>query len=640
MKQLVLIAMNAGLLFNLQAAASPGPVPAAAAAPIAAPKDVAYPGAIQMSVDATDIGRHIVRVHESLTGLKGDIVLLYPQWLPGDHGPDGHIDRFAGLRIAAGGANIPWVRDTVNVFAFHAHLPAGSGAVSVDFQYLAPTSSGEGGAESSGDILILEWTSLVLYPAGYFMRQIPVQAELTLPPQWQFGTALETASSEGGVVRFKRTTVETLFDSPLYAGRYASRIDLDPGSDVPVHMDLFADRPELLEIKPQQIEQYRSLVKQAYKLYGSHHYAHYDFLYTLSDRVEMLGLEHHQSSEDGMVPTEFTEWDKQGWGRDLLPHEYTHSWNGKFRRPADLWTPNLNVPMRDTLLWVYEGQTQFWGEVLAARSGVWTKQQALDALAQTAAYFEALPGREWRPLQDTTNFAIINPDHHLSWRSWQRQADYYPESQLIWIEADSLIRERSQNKRSMDDFARGFFGINDGSVTTVTYTFEDVVKALNAVEPYDWAAFLRQRLDRTGKLEPLAGIVREGYKLVFTDTPSDYAKAVDTERKRSSQLFSIGLSMDEKQGLILEVYWDSPAFKAKLTEGTQILAVDGVPYSAEVLTDAIRSAKTTTTPIELIVKDQDRFRVVAIDYHGGLRFPHLERDPAVPARLDDLLTPK
>jgi len=578
-------------------------------------------------------------VHESITGLKGDTVLLYPEWLPGDHAPDGHIDRFAGLKIAANGANIPWTRDTVNVFAFHVRPPASS-TVEVDFDYLSPTSSGVGGAESSGEILILEWNSLILYPAGYFTRQIPVQTDLTIPPAWQFGSALETASSAGNVIRFKRTSVETLVDSPVYAGRYASRIDLDPGSAVPVHMDLFADRPGLLAIKPEQIDQYRALVKQAYKLYGSHHYAHYDFLYSLSDRVEMLGLEHHQSSEDGMMPTEFTDWDKQGWGRDLLPHEYTHSWNGKFRRPADLWTPNYNVPMRDSLLWVYEGQTQFWGEVLAARSGVWTKQQALDQLAQTAAYFEAIPGREWRPLQDTTNFAIIDPLHRLSWRSWQRQADYYPEGQLIWLDADTLIRERSQGKRSLDDFARAFFGINDGSMTPVTYTFEDVVKALSAVEPYDWSSFLHDRLDRTGKLAPLAGIVRGGYKLVFTDAPSELAKAVDAQRKRTSLLYSIGLSMDEKEGTISEVLWNSPAFNAKLTEGMQILAVDGSAYTADALKTAIASAKNGVSPIELIVKIQDQFKVVKIDYHGGLRFPHLERDPAVPARLDDLLTPK
>lgn len=639
MKPLALTTLHAGaLLLSFNALASPGPTPAPAATPISAPKDIAFPGAMQIAVDATDIDRRIVHVHEAITGLRGETVLLYPQWLPGDHSPDGHIDRLAGLKVSANGSSIAWTRDTIDMFAFHVRIPAGASAVTVDFDYLAPTSGGAG--ETSGDILILEWNSLILYPAGYFTRQIPVQADLTLPPSWQFGTGLETGPVESGVAHFKRTTVETLVDSPIYAGRYSRKIDLDPGSSVPVQMDLFADRPELLEVKSEQVDQYRALVKQAYKLYGSHHYAHYDFLYSLSDKVELNGLEHHQSSEDGMVPTEFTEWDKQPWGRDLLPHEYTHSWNGKFRRPADLWTPNYNVPMRDSLLWVYEGQTQFWGEVLAARAGIWTKEQTLDELAQTAAYFENIPGREWRPLQDTTNFAIINLEHHLSWRSWQRSADYYPEGQLIWLDADSLIRERSQGKRSLNDFARAFFGIHDGSITPVTYTFQDVVTALNAVEPYDWAAFLRERLDRTGKLDPLAGITRGGYKLVFTDKAGDYASNVDSERKRTSLLFSIGLTMDEKDsGSIMEVLWKSPAFEAKLTEGMQIIAVNGAAYSADVLKSAITSAKTVTSPIELIVKNQDLFRVIHIDYHGGLRYPHLERDPAVPARLDDLLSP-
>ena len=339
------------------------------------------------------------------------------------------------------------------------------------------------------------------------------------------------------------------------------------------------------------------------------------------------------------MPTEFTEWAKQAWGRDLLPHEYTHSWNGKFRRPADLWTPNYNVPMRDSLLWVYEGQTQYWGEVLAARSGLWTRQQALDQLGANRRLFRGYsPAANGGPCRTPRiSRSSIHRDR-LSWRSWQRQADYYPEGQLIWLDADTLIRERSQGRRSLDDFARAFFGINDGGVTPVTYTFEDVVRALNAVEPFDWRAFLRDRLDRTGKLAPLAGIVRGGYKLVFSDTPSDYERAVDTQRKRTALLYSIGFTVDEKEGSISEVLWGGPAFKAKLTEGAQILAVDGSAYSADVLEAAIQSARNGDSPIELIVKNQDHFRVVEINYHGGLRFPHLERDPAVPARLDDLLT--
>jgi predicted metalloprotease with PDZ domain len=296
--------------------------------------------------------------------------------------------------------------------------------------------------------------------------------------------------------------------------------------------------------------------------------------------------------------------------------------------------------MRDTLLWVYEGQTQYWGEVLAARSGLWTRQQALDQWAETAAYFDALPGSRWRALQDTTNDAIMNKDHHLIWRTWQRAFDYYPEGALIWLDADTLIRERSQGKRSLDDFARAFFGIDDGSMTPVTYTFEDVVKGLNGVEPNDWSSFLRERLDAVDKPAPLAGIARGGYKLVFNDAQSDYAKAVDGERKRTTLLYSVGLTISEKNATIMDVLWEGPAYKAKLTEGMEILAVNGAAYSPDVLKSAIQAAKDASAPIELIVKTQDRFRVANIDYHGGLRFPHLVRDPAVPARLDDLLSPR
>ena len=628
----------------VSASASPGPNPTSiaptTALAIAPPQDRAYPGEIRIAVDASDIDRRIVRVHEILTGVGPDTVLLYPKWLPGTHAPEGPVDRFAGLRISANGAPLAWKRDPLDVYAFRVHPPAGTKSIDIDFEYLSPTSSKVADMEISRDVLFVEWNSLILYPAGYFARQIPVQASLTLPPDWKFGSALEVQSASGAQTTFKRLNLETLIDSPVYAGRYASRLDLDPGSAVPVHLDLFADRLELLAVKPEQLQAYRNLVQQAYKLYGSHHYAHYDFLYSLSDQIHQQGLEHHQSSENGSEPDSFTEWDKNASDRDLLAHEFTHSWNGKFRRPADLWTPNYNVPMQDSLLWVYEGQTQYWGEVLAARSGLWTKQQALDALAQTAAYYEQQAGRRWRALQDTTNDEIINPRRPMSWRDWQRYEDYYDEGRLIWLEVDTLIRERSQGKRSLDDFARAFFGIDDGSLVTVAYSFADVVKALNAVEPYDWSAFLRERLDAVARPAPLEGLRRGGYKLVYTDTPGELEKASDLERKRVSLRYSIGIVIDDKDGTVLQVAWDSAAFKAKLTESAQILAVNGAAYGAEVLKDAIRSAKGTALPIELIVKTGDRYRVVAIDYHDGLRYPHLERDAAVPARLDEILAAK
>jgi predicted metalloprotease with PDZ domain len=620
--------------------ASPGPSPVAPAAPIAAPKDRAYAGDIRLSVDASDLERRIVHVHETLSGVGADTVLLYPKWLPGTHAPEGTIDRLAGIRITANGAPVSWSRDPVDVFAFHVHPGSGVRSIDVDFDYLSPTSPKVGAIEISRDILLLEWNELVLYPAGYFARQIPVEASLTLPVDWKLASALETATAGGKETKFKRVSLETFIDSPVYAGRYTARLDLDPNGAAPVHLNLFADRPELLAVKPEQLQAHRNLVQQAYKVFGSHHYAHYDFLYSLSDQIQQNGLEHHQSSEDGSDPDAFTEWNKTASGRDLLAHEFTHSWNGKFRRPADLWTANYNVPMQDSLLWVYEGQTQYWGQVLTARSGLWTQQQALDQLALTAAYYEVQAGRRWRALQDTTNDEIINPRRPMSWRNWQRFEDYYEESQLIWLDADTLIRERSQGKRSLDDFARTFFGVDDGSFTTVAYTFDDVVKALNAVEPYDWAAFLRARLDSIGKPAPLDGLRRGGYKLVFSDTPSELSKEHEDHSKRVNLLFSIGVEIDDKDGTVLEVLWDSAAFKAKVTESNVILAINGAAYSADVLKDAIRSAKTTKLPIELIVKSGDRYRVLALDYHEGLRYPHLEREASAPARLDDILSPR
>jgi predicted metalloprotease with PDZ domain len=630
-------ALCCALLTGASATASPGPNLSAPVGLIAAPKDRAYAGEIRLAVDASDLERRIVRVHETLSGITADTVLLYPKWLPGAHAPEGPIDRFAGLRITANGAQVPWTRDPVDVYAFHVHAGPSTKVIDIDFEYLSPTSSKVGSLEISRDVLMLEWNSVVLYPAGYFVRQIPVTASLTLPVDWKLGSALEVESASGAQTKFKRVSLETFIDSPVYAGRYTSRLDLDPGSAVAVHLDLFADRPELLAVTPEQIEAYRALMRQAYILFGSHHYAHYDFLYSLSDQIQQAGLEHHQSSEDGGDPEELTEWDKTAVDRDLLPHELTHSWNGKFRRPADLWTPNYNVPMQDSLLWVYEGQTEYWGQVLAARSGLRTKQQALDELALTAAEYETQPGRKWRAVQDTTNDEIINPRRPMSWRDWQRYEDYYSEGELIWLDADTLIRERSHGKRSLDDFARSFFGVDDGSLSVLTYSFEDVVKALNAIEPYDWTGFLRARLNGIASPPPLDGFRRGGYKLVYTDTASDLLKASDGQRKRVSLSYSIGVVLDDKDGSVMRVAWEGPAFKANITEGAQILAINGIAYSADVLKDAIRAAQGTKLPIELIVKTGDRFRVASIDYHNGLRYPHLERDTSSVASLDDIL---
>jgi predicted metalloprotease with PDZ domain len=606
------------------------------AATIPAPEDRPYPGEIRIMADASDIDRRIVRVHESISGIGPDAVLLYPQWLPGNHAPEGPIDRLAGLIITANGAPLAWSRDTLNVYAFHVAVPSDAQTIELDFQYLSPTSAKVGRPEIGSSVLILDWNTVMLYPAGYYSRQIPVQATLTLPAGWRSASALEPLTSSGAQIIFKPVTLNTLVDSPLYAGRYFAQFDLDPGGAVPVRLNLFADRPDSLVVRPDALAAHRALVQQAYKLFGSHHYLHYDFLYSLSEEVAQKGLEHHQSTEVGASPNLFTDWDRTASARDLLPHEYTHSWNGKFRRPADLWTPNFNVPMQDSLLWMYEGQTQYWGQVLSARSGLRNKQQALDHLAMLAAFYDTQTGRRWRSLQDTTNDQIINPRRPMSWRDWQRFEDYYNEGSLLWLDVDTLIRQRSKGRRSLDDFARAFFGINDGSFVTVTYTFDELVRALNAVEPYDWAALLHQFVDAPGRPAPLEGVRRGGYRLIYTDTPTEYFRTAEEQRKHSNQTFSIGLDIDQKDNSIAAVIWDSPAFKANLIEGEVILAVNGSQYNPEVLIDAIRSAKGSAEKIQLIVKSGEHYRVVDLDYHDGLRYPRLERDPSSPALLDDI----
>jgi predicted metalloprotease with PDZ domain len=616
-----------------QAPAGPSPWPMPPAIP--APRDVAYPGTIKLAVDATDLTHGIFRVHETIpVAHAGDVVLLYPQWLPGNHSPSGTIDKLAGLTIHAGGKVLPWTRDVVNVFAFHVPVPKGAASIDVDFQFLSATDHDQGRIVMTQAMESLQWNSVTLYPGGYFSRRIMFAPSVKFPAGWHYASALDPQVGTGNAA-FKPVPFNTLVDSPMIAGKNFVRVDLDPSGKTQNHLDVIADTPEELKMTPQEIQAHRNLVAQAYKVFGSQHYDHYDFLFSLSDHMGGNGLEHHRSSEDGTTVKYFTHWDKTTSSRDLLAHEFTHSWNGKFRRPADLWTPNFNVPMRDSLLWVYEGQTQFWGFVLAARSGLWTKQQGLDAIAADAATYATRPGRQWRNVQDTTNDPIIAQRRPIPWRSWQRSEDYYGEGLLIWLDADTLIREKTNGKKSLDDFARTFFGIDNGSFVTVTYTFDDVVKALNSVMPYDWAGFLRARLDKTGT-DPLNGLTQGGYKLVYTDKPSGYITSNESTRKITDLTYSLGLTINKK-GVATDVVWDGPAAKAGITVGTAIAAVNGTEFDADDLKDTITDARAGTAPIQLLLKRDKIFRTVTINYHGGLRYPKLERLPNTPAYLDNLL---
>jgi predicted metalloprotease with PDZ domain len=637
-----LLSLSIGLLATPLATMAAGeaqPLPAPQSIPV--PRDVPYPGVVQLSVDVTDTDHRLFKVHETLpVSAAGDLVLLFPQWTPGNHAPDGDLTAFTALSIRNGDTKLAWTRDPLNVFAFHVRVPKGCTRLDLDYQYVSASKESIGHVLVAHGQLMLDWQEVLLYPAGYFARGIQYQAHLTLPRDWQLASALEVESTDGAVTTFRTTPLEVLIDSPVEAGRYLKRYALTEPGQVPVFMDVMAEQAALTEIKPEIVAQHRALVQQAMSLFGSHHFNHYDFLYTVNDTISgEITVEHQRSGEYQLDADWFTDWEGHSGRRDDLAHEFTHSWDGKFRRPADLWVPNFNVPMRNSLLWVYEGGTEYWGIVLTARAGLWSKEQARDALAAWAAELANMPGRSWRNLQDTTNDEIINPRRPMEWVSWQRFENYYEEGALIWMEADTLIRERSGGKRSLDDFARGFFGVEDGRWTPLTYTFEDVVQALNAVEPYDWAGFLRQRLDQPGRGVPMDGLGRGGYRLVYTDTPSDISKSLARIYKVEDFMYSLGFNLD-KDGAISDELWDSPAFKAGLAPGTKVIAVNGVAYESKKLTEALESAKSSTAPIELLVRSDDLFRTVRVDYHEGPRFPHLEPIAGAPARLDDILAPR
>ena len=609
----------------------------ARSAQVPTPQDTAYPATIAINVDASDTAQGIFRVHETIPVTAGALTLLYPQWIPGDHSPTGPIDMLAGLKLTANGQQLKWKRDKYNVYAFHLEVPAGASTLEADFQYLSPR---DGGFEITDRMMDMEWSKVALYPAGHFSRGITFAPSLTLAHGWQLGTALETASQSGDTITFKPVTFNNLVDSPVYAGKYFKRVDLNPGGDAPVHLDIVADAPKYLEMTPEQLSVHRALVTQAVKLFGSHHYDHYDFLFSLSDVLAGNGTEHHQSSEDGMGADYFTAWSENAPGRDLLAHEYTHSWNGKFRRPADLWTPNFNVPMGDSLLWVYEGQTQYWGFVLTARSGMWTPQQFRDALAMTAANYDRnREGFQWRTLDDTTNDPTAARRARLPYRSWQMSEEYYSGGQMMWLEVDAKLRALSHDHKSLDDFARAFFGVDNGSYVTRTYTFDDVVAALNGVAPFDWASFLHGRVDTLNP--PLGdGIAATGWKLVYTDKESAYEKQYNSRPESPRHLYnftwSIGLTMTDK-GQVNDVRWNGPAFKAGVSTGATVVAVNGQTYSGDVLKEAITAAKAGKAPIQLLLQYQGGFRTVAVDYHDGLQYPHLVRVPGTPDYLSQII---
>ncbi|MEQ8311960.1 MAG: peptidase M61 [Sphingopyxis sp.] len=600
------------------------------------PADKPYPGTMQLRVDASDVARGIFHVRQTIPVAKpGKLTLLYPEWLPGKHAPRGAIAEVAGFRATAGGKPLAWSRQPTDVYAFDVEVPAGAKSIEVAFDFLSPTRSNEGRVVVTPAMMNLQWEQVSLYPAGYFTRQIPVQLDVTLPQGWTGAAALDGLKVSGNRYSYAATDYETLVDSPMFAGKHFRKWDLGDN----VTLNVVADEEKYLAASPDHIARHAALVSEAVALFGVRHFDRYEFLLALTDELGGIGLEHHRSSENSRNPDYFTKWDDNDAERGLLPHELVHSWNGKYRRPDKLWTPDYRTPMQDNLLWVYEGQTSYWDLVLAGRSGMQSKETILGEWATQAANYSVQPGRVWRSVEDTTLDPIIAARKPKPFASWSRTEDYYNEGSLMWLEADMLIRSATRHRKSLDDFAKAFFGGREGDWGQATYDFGDVVAALNAVHPYDWERFLRDRMQTAGRGAPVAGIERAGYRLVWRDTPNSYDRDRMAQSKNLELTHSLGLTLN-KDGVASNILWDGLAFRADIVNGTKIVAVDGLSYSRERLEAAIRAAADGKTPVRLLVERDGRYRSIEIAYHGGLRWPHLERIEGADDAFDRLLAPK
>lgn len=633
----LLIVADGTALAQTAAPALPRPLP-----PIPETRDIAYPGVIDVAVDATDVQRRVISVRQTIpVAAAGPMTLLYPAWIPGHHGPVGPMRNIAGLIITADGQRLDWLRDTVDTFAFHIDVPAGARSIQVEFQWLTPIDDSTQRTVFTDEIVNVQWEKALLYPAGYSHRRMMFRPTLKLPEGWGYGVAMPTTATEDGWIRFDPITLEHLGDSPVFAGMHYRMVDLDPGGRSPVRLHIVADKPDSLNATDEQIQLLRNMVTQADRLYHARHFDHYDMLLALTDRLGGIGLEHHRSSENSADPAFFTNWGGLRGDRELLPHEYNHSWSGKFRRPADQLVNNFNTPLQNSLLWVYEGNDQYYGLVLAARSGLLSKEDALASLASAAAAYDNNPGSTWRALQDTTNDPIYSQRRPQVWPSYQRSEDYYRQGQMIWLEADTLIREQTNGRKSLDDFARAFFGMDDGVWDPKPFEFAEIVSALNGVMPYDWAAFLRERLDGVGPtaIEPLSWIARSGYRLVYDDKLPEFQKTLNSEYGRNDFTYSLGF-MASNANRITGVQWGGLAWQAGLTKGWDIIAIGDRAPTPEGLREAVTAAKDSSDPIVLTLKRGDRVRTVSFDYHGGLRYPLLERVPGTPDRLGDILAPR
>jgi predicted metalloprotease with PDZ domain len=600
----------------------------------------ANPPTVTIAVDATTAPRKIFHATLKIPATPGNLTLYYPKWIPGEHAPDGPVDDLAGLKFSAAGKTLKWRRDLLDGFTIHVDVPAGTNEITAELAFLSPATFEGGfsaGSSATDKLAVISWNQVLLYPAGFTSDDINYSASLKLPEGWKFGTPLPVTSQSGNEIKFATVSLTTLVDSPVITGEFLKVVPL--AQDPPTEMDIAADSAAALEAPQEAWDHYKSLVDQAQKLFGAHHYRDYHFLYTLSDHVAHFGLEHHESDDSRVDERALVDDTARKLSAGLLPHEYVHSWNGKFRRPADLSTPDYQQPMQDDLLWVYEGLTNYLGFVLTARSGLLSAEQDRDDLALTAAALDHLPGREWRNLQDTADAApqlYFSPE---AWHSIRRSTDFYAEDTLNWLWVDVIIRQQSKGQKTIDDFCHLFHGAPSTGPALKPYTFDDVVSALNQVVSYDWRGFWTERLTNHGPGAPLGGIQGSGWKLVYDETPSEMLSAQGGMFHFVPAAFALGLELRDDGG-ITDTIEGAPAAKAGIGPGMKVVAVNGRRFSPEILRDAIKVAKNGTAAIELLIENTDYYKTYRLDYHGGETYPHLMRDDSKPDLLTDILKAK
>ncbi len=594
---------------------------------------------ITVALDATEAPRKIFHARMTIPVTPGTLTLYYPKWIPGEHGPTGPIQDLAGLRFTANGQPLQWRRDLLDGWTIHVEVPKGISSIDATLDFISPAGPGgiyTGGANATDKMAVISWNTVLLYPAGFSSDDLTYTASLRLPAGWKFGTSLQVTTQSGEQIQFAPVSLTMLVDSPVISGQYFRTVPLTSGQTPPAEMNIAADSAAALDAPPEVWDGYKNLVTQTGILFGARHYRDYHFVFSLSDHVAHFGLEHHESNDSRVDERTMIDPEKRLLEAGLLTHEYVHSWNGKYRRPADLATSDYEKPMQTDLLWVYEGLTSYLGDVLSGRSGIRTPEQFRDSVAAIAASLDNLPGRSWRNLQDTADGVPAMQGAPSSWESWRRDLDYYDEDVLNWLWVDTIIRQQTQGKKSIDDFCHIFYGEPGGPPMVKTYTFDDVVNALNQVAAYDWRGFWTEHLTNHGPGAPLGGIQASGWKLVYDENRSELAKATEGDRHYINASYSIGLELHD-DGSVIDTIEGSPAAKAGVGPGMKIVAVNGRHFSEDVFRDALHAAKETANPIELIVENTEYYKTYKIDYHGGERYPHLVRDESKPDTLSEII---